>query len=55
MAARANSVGLCFIHGATLPDPDKVLKAEHKIRYRNCRLVPEVAANVLSCTVTTVS
>jgi hypothetical protein len=25
MAARANGVGLCFIHGATLPDPDKVL------------------------------
>jgi hypothetical protein len=44
MAARANSVGLCFIHGATLPDPDKVLKAEHKVRgrYRNCRLVPEL-------------
>lgn len=25
MAARANGVGLCFIHGATLPDPKKVL------------------------------
>jgi hypothetical protein len=25
IAARANSVGLCFIHGATLPDPKKVL------------------------------
>ena len=25
MAARANGVGLCFIRGATLPDPDKVL------------------------------
>jgi hypothetical protein len=25
MAARANGVGLCFIHGASLPDPDKVL------------------------------
>jgi hypothetical protein len=25
MAARANSVGLCFIHGASLPDPKKVL------------------------------
>jgi hypothetical protein len=25
MAARANGVGLCFIHGATLPDPNKVL------------------------------
>lgn len=25
MAARANGVGLCFIHGARLPDPKKVL------------------------------
>jgi len=25
MAARANGVGLCFIHGARLPDPDEVL------------------------------
>jgi hypothetical protein len=25
MAARANGVGLCFIRGATLPDPNKVL------------------------------
>jgi hypothetical protein len=25
MAARANGVGLCFIHGAKLPDPGKVL------------------------------
>jgi Domain of unknown function (DU1801) len=25
MAARANGVGLCFIHGARLPDPTKVL------------------------------
>ena len=25
MAARANGVGLCFIHGASLPDPQKVL------------------------------
>jgi hypothetical protein len=25
MAARANGVGLCFIHGATLPDPNNVL------------------------------
>jgi uncharacterized protein DUF1801 len=26
MAARANGVGLCFIHGANLPDPKKVLR-----------------------------
>ena len=25
MAARANGVGLCFIRGASLPDPDKIL------------------------------
>ncbi len=25
MAARANGVGLCFIHGASLPDPKRVL------------------------------
>jgi Domain of unknown function (DU1801) len=25
MAARANGVGLCFLHGANLPDPKKVL------------------------------
>lgn len=25
MAARANGVGLCFVHGARLPDPNKVL------------------------------
>jgi hypothetical protein len=25
MAARANSVGVCFIHGAKLPDPNKLL------------------------------
>ena len=25
MAARANGVGLCFIHGAKLPDPNKIL------------------------------
>jgi hypothetical protein len=25
MAARANGVGLCFLHGASLPDPKKLL------------------------------
>ena len=25
MVARANGVGLCFIHGAKLPDPNKIL------------------------------
>ena len=26
MAARANGIGLCFIYGAGLPDPDRVLE-----------------------------
>ena len=26
ITARANSIGLCFIHGATLPDPKKILR-----------------------------
>src|SRR4030095_3702866 len=30
IAARANGVGLCFIHGATLPDPKKVLLGSGK-------------------------
>jgi hypothetical protein len=25
MAAAANGVGLCFLHGASLPDPNKIL------------------------------
>src|SRR5690348_7140868 len=30
IAAAANGVGLCFIRGATLPDPDKVLLGSGK-------------------------
>ena len=30
MAAGANGVGLCFIHGARLPDPDKLLLGSGK-------------------------
>ncbi|MCM3875840.1 MAG: DUF1801 domain-containing protein [Thermoanaerobaculia bacterium] len=30
IAARANGVGLCFIHGAALPDPKKVLLGSGK-------------------------
>ena len=34
MAAGANGVGLCFIHGARLPDPDKVLLGSgHQTRF----------------------
>ena len=28
IAAAANGVGLCFIHGASLPDPAKILSAQ---------------------------
>jgi hypothetical protein len=30
IAARANGVGLCFIHGATLPDPKRILLGSGK-------------------------
>jgi hypothetical protein len=30
IAAAANGVGLCFVHGASLPDPDKVLMGSGK-------------------------
>ena len=30
IAARANGVGLCFIHGARLPDPKKLLLGSGK-------------------------
>src|SRR5256885_13448611 len=30
MAAGANGVGLCFIHGASLPDPNKILLGSGK-------------------------
>jgi hypothetical protein len=34
MAARAHGVGLCFIHGARLPDPKKVLLGSgHQTRF----------------------
>jgi hypothetical protein len=30
LTAAANGVGLCFLHGATLPDPDKILSGSGK-------------------------
>jgi hypothetical protein len=34
MTARANGVGLCFIHGARLPDPNKALLGSgHQTRF----------------------
>jgi len=50
IAARANGVGLCFIHGATLPDPKKLLLGSGKqtrfIRMESARLLahPDVEA-----------
>ena len=54
MAARANGVGLCFIHGARLPDPGKVLLGSGKqtrfIRVDSPRVLvrPEVEALVVA-------
>ena len=44
IAAGANGVGLCFIHGASLPDPDKVLLGSGK----QTRFVRLESAKVLS-------
>jgi hypothetical protein len=52
IAARANGVGLCFIHGAELPDPKKLLVGSGKqtrfIRVESASLVknPDVEALV---------
>lgn len=52
MAARANGIGLCFIHGASLPDPKKVLLGSGNqtrfIRIESPRVLdrPEVKALV---------
>ena len=37
IAAQASGVALCFLHGATLSDPDKILRG-HGSRVRNIRL-----------------
>src|SRR5262245_3839976 len=44
LAARANGVGLCFIHGATLPDPKKLLLGSGN----QTRFIPLDSAGVLS-------
>ena len=50
IAARANGVGLCFIHGATLPDPKRLLQGSGRqtrfIRVASARQLvhPDVAA-----------
>lgn len=52
IAARANGVGLCFIHGASLPDPKKLLLGAGKqtrfIRLESATVLarPEVEALV---------
>jgi hypothetical protein len=54
MAARANGVGLCFIHGASLPDPKKVLRGSGNqtrfIRIESPQVLerPEVKALVVA-------
>jgi hypothetical protein len=44
MAAAANGVGLCFVHGARLPDPDKLLLGSGK----QTRFIRVESAAVLS-------
>ena len=50
LAARANGVGLCFLHGARLPDPNKLLLGSGKqtrfIRLETARTLshPDVEA-----------
>ena len=44
IAARANGVGLCFIHGAALPDPKKLLLGSGK----QTRFIRVESAHVLS-------
>ncbi len=50
IAAAANGVGLCFLHGASLPDPKKILQGSGKqtrfIRLESAETLarPEVAA-----------
>ena len=44
IAARANGVGLCFLHGAALPDPKKVLQGSGN----QTRFIRLESANVLA-------
>jgi Domain of unknown function (DU1801) len=43
IAAAANGVGLCFIHGAKLPDPNKILRGSGK----QTRFIRLASADVL--------
>ncbi|MGA2244012.1 MAG: hypothetical protein ABSH48_03345 [Verrucomicrobiota bacterium] len=43
IAAAANGVGLCFIHGASLPDPQKILSGSGK----QCRFLRIPSVDVL--------
>lgn len=51
IAARANGVGLCFIHGAGLPDPKKLLVGSGKqtrfIRVESANLLTHPAVEAL--------
>lgn len=42
--ARANAVGICFLHGASLPDTKKLLRVEGK----RARFTPVESAGVIS-------
>ena len=44
IAAAANGVGLCFVHGASLPDPEKILLGSGK-QTRFIRLESSAALN----------
>src|SRR6185503_6914633 len=44
IAARANGVGLCFIHGASLPDPKRILQGSGN----QTRFIRLESANVLA-------
>ena len=45
MAAGANGVGLCFVHGASLPDPDRILLGSGN----QTRFIRIESADVLAC------
>ena len=53
IAAAANGVGLCFTHGASLPDPAKILQGSGKqtrfIRLPSARVLTQPEVRTLLC------
>jgi len=51
IAAAANGVGLCFLHGASLPDPKKILSGSGKqtrfIRVPSAKILEQPAVQTL--------